>query len=287
MRITTILGNITEHYRCGSLSELHRLNIESELLRWVTELPDAVSLYDKATRSVRPYDLKIRQLHVPFFVALIIFHRSDTPGQQFSLTSLLAASFVSGIFEEYIAWGDIMFLAPASIFYLLVASLIQVSSYRYPNLSSSADSEISTVRVSLKELGKRFPTAHGAERIFENLLHKARGKGTTSQSFSMTMSSEQRALLAPLGPELCASWLLMGPDVDGTDRRFIPERNSVLGEGGTQTSQNLQPEVGSGFIGVDSGFNGNALPSIQPEGLGDFALGGFDFWWPDWTELDC
>ena len=274
IRITSILGDITEHYRCGSLSELHRLNIESQLLRWVTELPRAVSLYEEVSKCVRPYDLKIRQLHVPFFVALIIFYRSDTPGQQFSLTSLLAASFVSGIFEEYIAWGDIMFLAPASIFYLLVASLIQVSSYRYASLASKAESEISTVRVSLSELGRRFPTAHGAERIFENLLRKSRGKGATSQSFSMAISSVQRELFAPFGPELCASWSLMPTEVDGTRNLLGIEQALGVGEVEPAQLQSLRPEARSGFVGIDSSFDGNVLPSIQPEGSGDL-LGEF------------
>ncbi|KAJ9611195.1 hypothetical protein H2200_004378 [Cladophialophora chaetospira] len=292
VRIISILATITEHYRCGSLSELHRLNIESDLLRWVNELPPAISLYDTTSKRLTVYDLKIRQLHVPFFVALIIFYRSDTPGQQFSLASLLSASFVSGIFEEYIAWGDIMFLAPASIFYLLVASLIQVSSYRYPNLARKAEAEISTVRISLRELGKRFPTAHGAERIFENLLRKSREKGMANQAFSRTLSSVQRELFAPFGPDLCASWSLVPSGTfDGLEGTSALERISTVGGRPPHQPPTVQPE---GFVGVDYRFDGQGgdpgmtggLPPLPPAEVEDFTLGGLDFWWPDWTELD-
>jgi hypothetical protein len=215
--------------------------------------------------------------------------------------SLLAASFISGIFEEYIAWGDIMFLAPASIFYLLVASLIQISSHRYTNLAQNAESEISTVRVSLKQLGKRFPTAHGAERIFENLLRKSRSRETARESFSMTLSPIQKELLAPFGSDLCASWpLVFGESFGGTERvdeleqyptaSQSPHRpHSTLQAGSRAAFPTDAPAVDSRqstYIG--SGDAANSLQLLQPaEGLGDYSFGGLDFWWPDWTEPNC
>lgn len=298
VRITSILGDITEHYRCGSFSERHRLSVELELLRWINELPPVFSLYDKSSGGLSPYDFRSRQLYVPFFVALIIFYRSDTPGQQFSLTSLLASSFVSGIFEEYISWGDILFLAPASIFYLLVASLIQVSSYRHYHLSQNKEKEISTVRMSLKELRRRFPTAYGAERIFENLLGRSDSRGPTSQKFSRALSPVQKQLFAPFGPDLCASWHLLSNGMGGSETRYDPpamtegllhERHAalynVIGSSNTADGVEFDPRLGSQ---VDASIAASTFPLVQPlDNLASYTLGGFDFWWPEWTELNC
>lgn len=291
VRIVSILGDITEHYRCGSLSERYRLNIELDLVRWINELPQALSLHDRTSRVLKPYDTKLRQLHVPFFVALIIFYRSDTPGQQFSLASLLAASFVSGIFEEYVSWGDIMFLAPASIFYLLVSSLIQVSSYQYPELGQNIEAEIANVRVSLKELRKRFPTAYGAERIFEDLLRKSRGRGAASQSFVATLSPTQGELFAHFGPDLCASWSLAFPNAfertSSLDQFPTGEQPSALHPARAVFTNNL--------AGINSDPNAESSLSLAQEpfplmhpadNIGEFTFGGFDFWWPDWTETN-
>ena len=302
MRIISILGDITEHYRRGSLSEMTRLNIETALLQWINELPPALHLHDRPSRALTPYEFKSRQLHVPYFVTLIIFYRSETPGQHLSLASLVAASFVSAIFEEYVAWGDIMFLPAPFIFYLLVAALIQISSYHYVNLSANADSEIRTIRDSLKELKKRFPTAYGAERIFENLLQKSSSTTSPVQGFSMTLSPTQRELLAPFGPGLCHLWSTVFAEQDeGTeavstfgqvstarrDRRQHPQNNvletgRVLGlTGGAgliDFTQNAQAELGQGI---------NHMHVPRPdESLGEAAFGGLDTWWPDWTDLN-
>lgn len=299
MRIISILGDITEHYRCGSLSERHRLNIELALLEWINGLPPALHLYDRKSLSLSPYEFKSRQLHVPYFVALIILYRSDTSSQNFSLASLLAASFVSGIFEEYIAWGDILFLAPASIFYLLVAGLIQISSHRYLILAQNVDNEVRTVRLSLNELGKRFPTAHGAQRIFENLLRRSHCMGTTSKSFAMTLSPTQKELFAGFGPDLCALWpVVFGDSVDVTDitsiKQFTPAGrdqdldhiNSILNTGvepglpssGAVIDLNHSTHAGAGQAG-----NSSLMPEPTESTL-DFTFGGLNSWWPDWTD---
>lgn len=283
MRITAILGDITERYRRGTLSELHSLRIETELTRWLDELPPTLCLYDRTTRTLKPYDFKARQLHIPFLVALIIFYRSDTPGQQFSLTSLVAASSVMGIFEEYIAWGDIHFLAPASIFYLLVASLVQITSYRYALLTQRSDSDISTIRTAFQELRKRFPTANGAERIFENLLKRSCSKETTHQRFSKSLSPTQSHLLLASGPDLCPAWPLAFGNPTSATESLIDNINM----GVTNDHRDAQPETLNAAgehprqeIQVPVEQVDDDLSLLQPvDDFGEFTFGGLDFWW--------
>ncbi|KIW13345.1 hypothetical protein PV08_08533 [Exophiala spinifera] len=302
VRIVSILGDITEHHRRGSMTEMNRLNIETALLQWINELPPALRLYDKTSRALNPYDFKARQLHIPYFVALVIFYRSESPGhmQPFSLGSLLSASFISGIFDEFLAWGDVMFLAPAYIFYLLVAGLTQISSHRDSTLSKNAEQEIHTVRTALDILKKRFPTALGAERIFENLLKKSRSlspRPMRPQTVYKGLSPVQKELLSPFGPALCASWpIVFGKHVDGApfDKLALPlsmaeRRQQESRDAETQNCTEGQALV-NGDVFVDFVENTNELGTVLggmpisqlDDGLGNLTFGGLDFWLPDW-----
>jgi hypothetical protein len=302
VRIVSILGDITEHYRRGSMSEMDRLAIETALLQWINDLPPTLHLYDRTSHTLNPYDFKTRQLHVPFFVALLIFYRSESPGlvQPFSLTSLLCGSFILGIFDEFLAWGDVMFLAPAHIFYLLVAGLIQISSHRDSTLSQNAEQEIHTVRTALEILKKRFPTALGAARIFEKLLKKSRlvSSGTLrAQTICKDLSPIQKELLSPFGPALCAFWpMVFGEHVDGppldqlalplsmSERRRQESRDTLL----SRSTEGQARVSGDGLL--DSVENTSRLGTVLDgmptsqldDGLGDLVFGGLDSWFPDW-----
>lgn len=293
VRVVCILGDIREHYRRGSLSKRYRQTIETDLLQWVNELPQALALHDRTSRALKPYNVKLRQLHVPFFIAIVLLSHSDAPGQQFSLASLLAASFVTGIFEEYVSWGDIRFLAPSSIFYLLVASFVQVSSHQY-SLGQDIEAEIANVRMSLRELAKSYRLAHGAERIFENLLRKSAAWGTASQTFSAALSPTQKALFMHFGPDLCAYWSLAFPNEverssslnqSSTGERRIEPQTTVAQRARAGSVNDLTATISGQNAQAGLGLGQESLPFVQPtHNMGDFIFEGIDSWWAEWIE---
>lgn len=296
--INSILGDIAYHCRCGSLSAKSRLDIETRLLQWINALPSAFHLYNRSSWTLEPYDSKSRQLHVQFLVALIILYRFESPSQSFSLVSLKTASLVLQIFEEFIDWGDIMFLAPPFVFYLLVAGLAQIYSHRYPELAQNAEAEIRTIRFGLRELKKRFPTAYGAERIFENLLRKAQAMRTNVPKFPTTLSSFQQELLQPFGPEVCASWStepIIGAEIPKSGEHLLPTGGNIH-----RTRSNSLPQVdvrvSTGMSSdhiiasqehtttMESGQGSSTMQIPQPMGvMGEYTFGGLDSWFVDWT----
>ncbi|KAK5047263.1 hypothetical protein LTR84_006785 [Exophiala bonariae] len=204
--ITRILGDLTQSCLRGHLTENQRLEFETSLSSWIGALPEIFHLHDRTTNLLKPYSFRSRQLHVPYFVALIILFRQEAPDKCPSGVSVLAASFISGIFEEYLDWADIWFVSPASIFYLLVASLLQISAHRFPALAANAGKETRITDQAILELKKRFPTAFGAERV----LHSIRNVSTTSSHpEQIDLSPHQQDLFSPFGPALCSHWYIV------------------------------------------------------------------------------
>ncbi|KAK5047322.1 hypothetical protein LTR84_006844 [Exophiala bonariae] len=207
VRITSILGDMTELYRRGTLSDNKRIHLENSLLRWVNEVPAPFKLHNPLTGEPYPYKAKALQLHLPYFACLVILFRRNNVDQAPSAASLLASSFISGIFEEFLTWEDINFLPPTSIFYLIVGGLVQVSSHRFDFLAVSRTAEIEIIKLSLIELKARFPAAIGAERIINQVIrHSAENPKPFENTDAFFLTLQQRKLFLPFGSNLCRKW---------------------------------------------------------------------------------
>ncbi|EXJ57920.1 hypothetical protein A1O7_05343 [Cladophialophora yegresii CBS 114405] len=208
VQITSTLGDMTEHYRRGTLSDRKKIDFEDSLRAWVNTLPSTLRLYrrEKNTNKLTEYDFKFRQLHVLYFTALIILFRHDNKNDPPAPVSLLAASFISGIFEEFLTHEDIPHLPVTAIFYLMVAALLQLSYQRFPSLAVHRNDEIDIIRLSLDGLKKRFPSAIGAERVLNQMMNHSTSLQDTPESTRMKVTSEEAEFFAPFGPELCRQW---------------------------------------------------------------------------------
>lgn len=202
--ITSILGDLTQACLRGELTHRRRADVEDRLLTWLRELPPQLHLHDRGSHQLIPYSFYGRQIHVPFFVSFIILFRQKTPERCPPAISLLASSFITGIFEEYLDWGDIAFVSPASIFYLLVASLVQASSHRFSPFSLHQEKERRITHLALQELKKRFHTAVGAERIVKSMERVSSQAETTD--VPLGLDPQQQELLAFFGRDLCLQW---------------------------------------------------------------------------------
>lgn len=249
VHITSLLGDLTEHYRRGTLSERKKVDFENSLRQWIKELPAPLQLYNPETGKLREYNIKSRQLNVLYFVALIILFRQEKTNQPPSPVSLLAGSFVSGIFEEYLTWEDISHLSVTSIFYLMVTALLQISYHRFPALATARAEEIEIITLSLNELKKRFPTALGAERVVNQVMkHAATTTTTLPETTSMprmVLTPEQRDFFSAFGPELCRKWSLVFDQP--SEREFSSAEGGAAGiadlpaGGGIPTSSSMFP----------------------------------------------
>ncbi|EMC99260.1 hypothetical protein BAUCODRAFT_396759 [Baudoinia panamericana UAMH 10762] len=287
VQITLLLGDLTERSLRGDLTAHARVQLEERLLRWLADLPPTLQLFDRETRVLRAYNFASRNLHLAYFATLtILFHQkqkqnpsADVPP---TMPSLVAASFILGIVEEYLNWGDTAFVSPACIFYLFTASLALLSSHRFPCLASAADAaqERGVVETTLEELKKRFASAYGKERVVKaitqlSLQQQSQGGGsgivTQPRIDVLKLSPRELEFFAPFGAGLCRHWGIVqasksgGPvgsdGVMGGRGEYLP--------GGEPAMRSVQPFPESAtLLGLD-------------ELLADDAFG--QYWWNSLT----
>ncbi|KAJ9609790.1 hypothetical protein H2200_006118 [Cladophialophora chaetospira] len=295
--ITSILGDMTEHYRRGTLSVRKKIDFEDALRRWLKAVPLSLRLHHPETMKLNEYNFKVRQLHVLYFTALIILFRQDSKDDPPSPVSLLAASFISGAYEEYLTYEDIAHLSVTSIFYLMVGALIQLSYQRFPSLATHRSQEIEIMTLSFQGLKKRFPSAIGAERVMNQMMQHSTTLADTPQSIRMVLTPEQKEFFAPFGPELCRKW----SSVFDTQPGFLAGIDDFAGAG---NANNMTMSVGlgndhevrkNGAIRENPapmmadpvwGNNASLLLSQDDEALfsGGQALDSVGrWWWADWV----
>lgn len=221
-----------------TLNQRSRLEIENSLLQWIRSLPAPLHLHDRSTKQINPYDFRVRHLHVPYFVTLIILAHQSQPKQSPSGSAVIAAAFVSGILEEYLDWGDIAYVSPATIFYTFVAALVQISSHRFTPFASSAAAEQKVVEQTLGELKGRYKTAFGAERAIQNVIKLSHASGEASTIVRLSLPVEQRVQFEPFGPELCSQWHNVFSIVEGDETAATPYVHGVVG---TMSGPHQQP----------------------------------------------
>jgi hypothetical protein len=161
--ISCLLGDLTQSYlRKHGLQE-HKKSFEDRLFRWLKTLPTNLQLCRPIEgRPLRQYSFESRQLHVQYFSVLVILYRSPDPKVNPSVASLLASSFIAGIFEDFMARDELRYLGPIFTFYCLTAGMAQLSCYRYSGLVGIAEENLGIIFRALEELSKRWPSAVGS-----------------------------------------------------------------------------------------------------------------------------
>ncbi|KAK5169802.1 uncharacterized protein LTR77_005780 [Saxophila tyrrhenica] len=293
VQITCIVGDLTQKCLRGDLTHKKRLDLETALLRWLDDLPAEFHLHDRTNGRLNSYSFRSRQLHVPYFVALIILSRQRSPEKCPPPVALLAASFIIGIFEEYLDWGDIAVVSPASIFYLMVASLVQASAYRFAAFARHREKEFDITRQAVDALKTRFPTAIGAERVIQ-YVSAFTVQVPSDATSSETISMRERKFFSVFGPELCCQWEeVMNPPPEPPRR--TARSNNPLSQGsqqqaarheadfGQHASQNMP---GSGEPDTAAAFEPgpwNMDPLLQFNGAGPQLFNGMGQWW--WSDM--
>ncbi|KAF2185637.1 hypothetical protein K469DRAFT_665282 [Zopfia rhizophila CBS 207.26] len=211
LEICSILADLTEALVRGTLGRVRLLGIQSRLLSWIRDLPDPLRLCDKNTGVLLSYNLKSRQLNAMFFTAIMLLFRPTSPANMPSSAAILASSFSAGIFEDFLARGELGFLAPVFNFHLMTAAYAQLACYKYPVLWAKTEAELDTINKCLVEMAKRYPTAVGAQRIIKAVFRAVSAQERHEQPFNLVPEPDQLNYFDFLGPELCSKWTLVLP----------------------------------------------------------------------------
>lgn len=207
--ICKILGDLTEGVSRASLGRWQSVSLQSQMLSWIADLPDTLRIYHPESHSLFPYNVKARQLHVSYFTALTLLFRPTTTGNIPSGAALLASSFCAGIFEDFLARGELPILAPAYIFHLMTNAYAQLACFNYPTLWPKAEAELEVVNQCLIEMAKRYPSAIGAQRVIKAVSRSVKKQERHDGQLQLVFDKEQKRYFDLLGPELCNKWDLV------------------------------------------------------------------------------
>ncbi|KAJ5921616.1 hypothetical protein N7454_009090 [Penicillium verhagenii] len=152
--------------------------------------------------------LEVKQLLVMYFVALTILHRSPTPNSVPPAASLIASSFIAGIYEDFLLRDELRYLGPVFAFYPLCAGLSLLSCCRYPQLKSAAEHEMTVMKLSLQKLSERWLSGVGPLRALNKLTEKVR----SLEPFDAppTLDFETAAFFDGFDIHMCKQWRLIG-----------------------------------------------------------------------------
>lgn len=207
--ICCILGDITEACSRNTLSQAKQDHFRSLLFRWPRTLPlDLHVSYRKPGSNeylLRSYDSHTRQLHIPYFIAIAIVGRPSAGGI-ISPQSILAASFVAGIFEELLMRDDISRLAPIFNRYCVAASFFLISLRPFSELWDACQPDLEILRLSLGELSKRWKSAIGGSKALDSILSSRQHNATPSTAKISCLTREQRFFFDGFALELCRMW---------------------------------------------------------------------------------
>ncbi|KAJ5278702.1 hypothetical protein N7478_004074 [Penicillium angulare] len=206
--ISCLLGDTVECYLRREISRQRRGDLENAVYRWAKQVIPKLSTLANTQDDSITSRFEVQQLLVMYFVTLTILHR-PAPNSIPPAASLVASSFIAGIYEEFLLRDELRYLGPVFSFYPLCAGLSHLSCCRYPQLQSTAEHELTVMKLSLQKLSERWLSAVGPLRALNKLTEKVRAQGQFD-SPPRTLDPDTAAFFEGFDFKLCKQWRFIG-----------------------------------------------------------------------------
>ncbi|KAJ5718868.1 uncharacterized protein N7483_009950 [Penicillium malachiteum] len=203
--ISCLLGDTVECYLRREISRQRRVDLENAVYRWAKQVIPKLRTSTLTTEDTMTSQFEVQQLLVMYFVVLTILHRSPTPNSVPPAASLVASSFIAGIYEEFLLRDELRYLGPVFAFYPLCAGLSLLSCCRYTQLQTTAEHELTVMKLSLQKLSERWLSAVGPLNALNKLTEKVREQGPIDGS-PPTLDIESAAFFEGFDLKMCKQW---------------------------------------------------------------------------------
>ncbi|KAJ5115482.1 hypothetical protein NUU61_001241 [Penicillium alfredii] len=218
--ISRLLGDTVECHLRREISLQRRVNLENAVYRWTKQVVPKLQSSATIQEDAVTCHFEVQQLLVMYFVVITIIHRSPTPNSVPPASSLVASSFMAGIYEEFLLRDELRYLGPVFAFYPLCAGLSLLSSWRYRHLQSTAEHELTVMKLSLQKLSERWLSAVGPLRALNKLTEEVRQQGPF-EGPSPTLDYDAASFFEGFDTKLCKQWRLVGQSERGNDSTGI------------------------------------------------------------------
>ncbi|KAG9952942.1 MFS general substrate transporter, partial [Aureobasidium melanogenum] len=274
VEVCCILGDLVQTCARRRMTTSKRTEVLNALFKWTRMLPARLMLaqYSVDTRSyeARPHDFLARQLHVPYFTSIIILARSGATGENISPAAVMAASFVAGIYEDFLARNLVGLLSPTFTTFAFISGLVLRSLRSYPGLWPAARKDLETILASLQQLSNRWRSAIGAYKVIQRALDHPVPTGTSPKRSLLSLSREEAPLFEGFPLHICRMWHASeaeraAQNVDFNLSDILPPQMDLAAERGS----NSQAVI----------MNLNLLPD---DSLFDVPFDDVPYFWGDW-----
>ncbi|OBT66126.1 hypothetical protein VE03_05120 [Pseudogymnoascus sp. 23342-1-I1] len=220
------------------------------------------------------HNFNARQLHVPYFICLIILARPTAASGEVSSVPVLAASFVAGIYEYFLARDQVKFLSPVFTNFCLVASIVLLSVRPFPDLWEAIQPDLEVMQKCLNELSKQWRSAIGASKALQKAID-IRKANLPAEGLSLKRpTSAQLALFEGFSVDLCRIWSIYEPQMvlHGSDNSI--QRNVELqgDPGEVFTPSSDQATIPTADVGFVTQVGDQNLMNLDFGGIGEWFM---------------
>ncbi|KAL4898988.1 hypothetical protein BDW74DRAFT_184178 [Aspergillus multicolor] len=193
------LGDTVELCLRNELTADNKRSLEDSLFRW------AKQDFPSVAGPFPGYSMEARQVAIAYLANLIILDRAALDGL-LSARSVLAGSFIVGIFREFLQSDYLCRLGSAFAFYALCAGLILIPAARVDGLQEIIGEEVLMLKACLHILSRQWGTASDSLRTLKGL-----GKAKHQKRLRLDLSKldETRAFFEPFDTRWCRLWALL------------------------------------------------------------------------------
>ncbi|KAK4552274.1 hypothetical protein LTR86_010444 [Recurvomyces mirabilis] len=280
--ICCALGDVVESFARDAMTKSRRLAIENVLFRWSRSLPGwlQVSQWNEVRHewNLRPYDFRARQLNVIYFVTLTILSKSSGPSRAISPTAICAASYIAGMYEDFLARDQIRLLSPTYTTFCFMAGLVLLPLRKDAILWEHARADLLVIQRSLEILANRWRSAIGASKALQKAMESPTS-ATARLAPLQALSSEHEPLFHSFPVDLCRMWL---PCQEHAVWDMNIEQPGVMEtprpEDRVPSLDRMEPEIPV--------YPGDFFQPFDQETLTGMGDGSFDYgnyFWSDWN----
>ncbi|KAL5337522.1 hypothetical protein BJX70DRAFT_409203 [Aspergillus crustosus] len=207
------LGDTVERCLRQELTATAQRTLEDSLFRWFKQ--DFRSIATPVSDSL----MEARQILVIYLANLIILDRALSPDGLPPTRSLLAASFIAGLFRQFLEANELCRLGPSFTFYALCAGLMLTPAAWVLGLRISISEDMLMLKVALQILSRQWGSAFSALHALQNLEVGSIPKQAPIEEVPRA-SSGIPSFFEGLDTKWCRLW---GPIVDGDgDQTMAP-----------------------------------------------------------------
>ncbi|RDW61123.1 transcription factor domain-containing protein [Aspergillus mulundensis] len=220
--ISQRLGETVELCLRNELTAEHKRSLEDSLFRW------AKQDFPSVAGPFPGYSMEARQVAIAYLANLIILDRAALDGL-LSARSVLAGSFIVGIFREFLQSDYLCRLGSGFAFYASCAGLILIPAGRIDNavLQELIGEEILMLKAALHILSRQWGTASDSLRTLRSVGKAKHGKRL---HLDLSRMDETRAFFEPFDKTWCRLWapLVENDGSQHVSRRRVEKQKSVL-----------------------------------------------------------